>query len=323
MVKVIEAKFERVIKKIQELEEEFKEEADREFALEEEFTRLKTEDGMYWEELVKKMRIDVPEFEKHQKADEEKANKRFEEIQSLMKKMPKKKLQKIREKRVIEDRISARLAGEHSPGWYFFNSAYYGSGSVYTHNEGGTTEGSYIPLTWGTSNEMNPRSYAGGAGSGFSDDNYVFTKSWHWFYIPSSYITRPVRIAVWPYFDVHGYYWVRANDGFWTSKEARIRLRMCTRLYQYYWTPWHIWTVKNRGNDNINETNRVDYSGYNHNARALLQVGAGDGVYVQVMAELFSYTEGSGSQALWHLQKHVLTGPGNYIRIPKIAVWIP
>lgn len=304
---------------IKRLEAIYKEELDKEYAVLEEGTRRKTEDGKAWEELLQAVPIDVSAILEHNQADAEKAKRLLAELEPRLQKPSEDVMVKAQEKLLLNERVSAALAGEHSPAWYFFHHAYWGDGSVFTHNEGGVTQGNYTPISWGTFNEMNPRAYAVGDGIGWSDDNYVYTKSWLWFYIPGSYITNPGTVYVWPYFDVHGYYWVRANDGFWTSKEARIRLRMCTRLYQYFYTPWHYWTVRDRGDDNIDENGRVDTSTYHINGRADLLVGAGDPVYVQVMAELFCDTEGSGSHALLNLQ----TGAGNYIRIPWIAAWVP
>lgn len=297
----------------------YTEELAKEYADEEEGIRRKTEDGKAWEDLFRAMPIDVSAILEHSAADAEKAKRRWAELEPRLQKPPADAQAKTRETLLLTERVHAALAGEHSPAWYFFHHAYTGNGSVFTHNEGGVTEGSYAPISWGAVNEMNPRAYAVGDGLGIADDNYVYTKSWLWFFVPGSYLPHPGTIYVWPYLDLHGYYWVRANDGFWTSKEARIRLRLCTRLYQYFYSPWRCWTVRDRGDDNIDESGRVDTSTYHLDARADLLVGAGDPVYVQVMAELFCDTEGSGSHALWNLQ----TGVGNYIRIPWIAVWTP
>jgi hypothetical protein len=308
---------EKVKKDIQKLEEIFKAEMQKEFAALDENIKRKVENAKPWEELVKTISIDMSKFAAFEKTDAAKAKNTLKEIEERLGAMPKELSLQTHEHMLFDERVSSILAGEHSPVWYYFYHPYSGSQAIHTHNEGGVTQGS-CPVDL-TKNEMNPRSYAEGAGSGITDDNSVTTLGWFWFYIPGWYIKKPGTIYVWPYFDIHGYYWVRANDGFWTSKEARTRLRMCTQLYQYYYSPLQCWTVLDKGGKNIDASERKDFTGWNSTAAGVLQVGAGDPVYALVKAELYSYTSGSGSHALLNFQ----TGVGNYIKIPQIAVSAP
>ena len=186
----------------------------------------------------------------------------------------------------LDDLLISELVADadaDGPRWYSLNQAYLGNGTVdfyHSTDSGGVREGNCGTMTlgFGYANEANPRSSAAGSGFGLQDFNGVTTRCWFWSQIPSTYIKRPGTLYVWPYFDIHGYYWVRANDGFWTSKEAEIKLTMHTRLhrYNYQYAPWFSWVVRNRGNDNIDEEGRVDYSGYNNDAKGVLQVLAGE-----------------------------------------------
>jgi len=112
-----------------------------------------------------------------------------------------------------------------------------------------------------------------------------------------------------------------ANDGYFTSKEAEITLKMHMRLHRYndQYAPWFTWVVRSRGNGNIDEDGRVDYSGYHTESKGVLQVLAGEAVWVQVIAELHSHVEGSGSHALLDFQ----AGEGNAIRVPRIVLYVP
>jgi hypothetical protein len=307
----------KALSEIMQLESSHKDQVQKEFSEIEENIKRKIDNARSWAEALKSVTMDMSKFVEVEKNDAAKAKERLAAIEKRFSIAPAEIALQTQRRVLFDERLSSPLAGAHSPAWYYFYHPYYGDKAVYTHNEGGVTQGSCsVNLS---TNEMNPRSYAVGDGSGIADDNSVITKGWFWFYIPGSYIKTPGLIYVWPYFDIHGYYWVRANDGFWTSKEARVRLKMCTTLYQYYYSSPFCWTVLDRGDDNIDETSRRDLTGYNYYARAALQVGAGDPVYVLVETELYSYTSGSGSYALLDFQ----TGAGNYIKIPNLAVWVP
>jgi hypothetical protein len=95
-----------------------------------------------------------------------------------------------------------------------------------------------------------------------------------------------------------------------------MHLRLHRDNYQY--APWFTWVVRERGNGNINEDSRVDYTGYHNDSKGVLQVLAGEAIWVQVIAELNAHAEGSGSYAHLDFQ----TGD-NAIRIPSVVIYVP
>ena len=318
---------EKARNEIRKLDAEFIEELKKDSVLSKEGMRRRVEDGKAWEELLKSMPVDLSKLLDHDKADAKRAGAILKELQPRLKSVPKEVLLRTQEHLALDEILNAELVADaDGPKWYSLNQAYSGEGTVdfyQSTDSGGVVEGSCgtFTLGFGYGNEVNPRSYAVGSGSGWQDFNGATTQCWFWFLIPSTYIRRPGTLYVWPYFDLHGYYWVRANDGYFSSKEAEIRLRMHTRLhrYNYQYAPWFTWVVRDRGNDNIDEEGRVDYSGYHNDSKGVLQVLAGESVWVQVIAELHSYAEGSGSHALLDFQ----AGEGNAIRIPRVAVYVP
>lgn len=325
----IREELEKARNEIRKLDAEFKEELKKDFALSKEATRRRGEDGKGWEELLKNMPVDLSKLQEHDKADAKKAETILRELEPRLKIAPKEALLQTQEHLRLDDLLNAELvAYDDGPTWFSINQAYDGNGTVdfyQSTDSGGVVEGSCGDIVLGAGYPpiygMYPRAYAKGSGSGWQDSNGATTQCWLWFLIPNTYIRRPGTLYAWPYFDIHGYYWVRSNDGFFTSKEAEIRLRMHTRLhrYNYQYAPWFTWVVRDRGNDNIDEEGRVDYSGYHNDSKGVLQVLAGEDVLVQVIAELHSYAEGSGSHALLDFQ----TGEDNTIRIPRIAVFAP
>jgi hypothetical protein len=325
----IKEELEKARNEIRRLDAEFTERVKKEFALSKEGLRRRAEDGKGWEELLKSMPVDLSKLQEHEKADAKKAAAILKELEPRLRIVPKEALLQTQERLRLDDLLNAEVAAyDGGPTWHSLNQAYDGNGTVdfyQSTDSGGVVQGSCGDIVLGSGYPpiygMYPRAYAQGSGSGWQDFNEVSTKCWLWFYIPGAYVTRPGTLYVWPYFDVHGYYRVRANDGFWTSKEAEIKLTMSTVLYRYnfQYASWFSWVVRDRGNDNIDEEGRVDYSGYHNDAKGVLHVLTGEDVFVQVIAELKTYVEGSGSQALLDFQ----TGENNWIRIPRVVFYTP
>jgi hypothetical protein len=320
----IKEELEKARSEIRKLDAEFIEELKKDFELSKEGTRRRLEDGKGWEELIKSMPVDLSKLLEHDKADAKKAESILKELEPRLKTVPKEILLRTQEHLALDDIVNLELAtNDPVRRLYSINQAYDGNGTVdfyQSTDSNGVVEGSCGQKRLGGPAEVNPRSYAAGSGSGWQDYNSTVTQCWLWFQIPSAYIQRPGILYVWPYFDIHGYYWVRANDGYFSSKEAKITLRMHTKLQIGNLTPrWFTWVVRDRGNGNIDEDGRVDFSGYHNESKGVLPVFAGESIWVQVIAELRTHAEGSGSRALLDFQ----TGEGNAIRIPKVVIYVP
>ena len=310
---------------IRKLDAVFTEENKKEFSLAEEGMRRRQEDGKGWEELLEGMPVDLSKLQQHYKTDSKRAESILKELEPRLKIVPKEVLVHAQDHLRWADLLNAELvAADDGPKWYSINQAYDGNGTVelsQSTDSGGKVEGSCGDIVVGYGYPpvygMYPRAYSEGSGSGWQDFNTVSTQCWLWFYIPGAYVARPGTLYVWPYFDIHGYYWVRANDGFFSSKEARITLKIHLRLhrYDYQYAPWFTWVVRDRGNGNIDEDGRVDHTGWHTQSKGILHVMAGEAVLVQVIAELRTHAEGSGSHAL--LDFH--TGENNWIRIPRVV----
>ena len=312
-------------KQIRKLDAEFTEEIKEEFALSKAGMRRREEDGKGWEELLKGMSVDLSKLREHDKADAKRAESILKELEARLRIAPKEALLQAQDHLRWDELLNAELvAADDGPKWISVTQAYDGAGTVelsHSTDSGGVVEGSCGDIVVGSGYPpiygMYPRAYAKGSGSGWQDFNTVSTQCWLWFYISGGYFTRPGTLYVWPYFDLHGYYWVRANDGFFSSKEARITLKMHLRLHRsnYQYAPWFTWVVRDRGNGNIDEDGRVDYTGWHTQSKGILHVMAGEAVMVQVIVELYTHAEGSGSHALLDFQ----TGENNWVRIPRVV----
>lgn len=316
---------EKARNQIRKLDAEFTEETKKEFALLNEGMRRREEDGKGWEELLKSMPVDHSKLLEHDKADERRAEKVLKELEPRLKTTPKETVLQTQEHLKWDGLLNAELvAAADGPTRFSISQAYDGNGTVerfHSTGSGGTTEGSCGDIVLGSGYPpvygMYPRAYSKGSGSGWQDFNTVLVRCWLWFYIPSAYVARPGTLYVWPYFDLHGYYWVRANDGYFSSKEASITLKMHMRLFRddYQYAPWFTWVVLDRGNGNIDEDGRVDYTGWHTQSKGILHMLGEETVRVQVIAELRTHAEGSGSHALLDFQ----TGENNWIRIPRVS----
>ena len=169
-----------------------------------------------------------------------------------------------------------------------------------------------------------PRAETVGSGLGWSDSHDERAQCGLWFFLPAAALPGNVvsrfAITVWPYLDMHGYHWVRANDGLFTSKQAEAKFTIYTRISQYTLDNsfWSSWVVYDRNSDNVDEEGRIDFTEYANNAKGHAVVLGGEQVQIQIIAEAYCYSQGSGSHALMDFQ----TGSGNGVGIPFIVVQV-
>ncbi len=114
------------------------------------------------------------------------------------------------------------------------------------------------------------------------------------------------------YVPYHGFYIVRADDGFWDSKEAHVRIDLSAAGYQYNWKPAGSTNVLDIDRQNINVNNRFD--GWRTMYYSDL-LGA-DQAYLRVTSSYYVYARGGGSYA----ELNFSNGDANYMGVPWIHV---
>jgi len=196
------------------------------------------------------------------------------------------------------------LAGGHlvapsSLGWF---TPYYGvlhgsDGSVYWQ---GYNPGNIDLSDW-----------ASGAGSGlFGTGAGSFTVYMDWWFTYIAPVNRNYGHTIWvPY---HGFYIVRADDGFWTSKEAHVRIDQSAVGYQYNWKATGSTNVLDIDSQNIDVNDRFD--GWRTMYYSDL-LGA-DRAYLRVTAAYYVYARGGGSYA----ELNFSNGNANYMGVPWVYV---
>lgn len=114
----------------------------------------------------------------------------------------------------------------------------------------------------------------------------------------------------------HGFYIVRADDGFWTSKDAWVKIDVTTDVYQFYWMSDIRNPIMSIGDENIDTNGRLDRSFFLRNLGLL---GGGDWAYLMVRQRLESHAKGSGSLA----ELNFGDGNANYLAAPFVFVFGP
>ena len=131
-----------------------------------------------------------------------------------------------------------------------------------------------------------------------------------WFYFHAD-------VSRWYSYTIHvpvdGYYIAYADDGFWTSKEAKIKLDISTVGYQYNYKASSGVTVLYQDGQNI-DVNARDDNVYLAFYGDLL--GGPDFAYLRVTLRLDVYARGDGS----HAQINFLDGGANYVGLPWVVV---
>jgi hypothetical protein len=320
----LKAELDEARNRIRKLDAEYIEELKNNVARLEAGRKRMLEDGKAWEDVLKTSSIDLTKFVEHDKADAQKAEQMAKEGENRLKIVPKEVLSRIQDQLRIDEALNSKMAydpGDNRRRWFLWSIPYQTENHVSLGETGGAAVGDCgLSLINPNSSEIHPIADAKGAGAGFNDSNSAHTSCWFWYYLSGDLITTPGTITVWPYFDIHGFYQVRANDGFFTSKEADVALTLTTRLHKYDYTADQVgtWVYLNKGKDNINEENRIDFTGYGNAAKATAHMLTGEPLLVQVIVNLKTNAKGGGSHA-----RLDFTGEGNTVRIQNILALVP
>lgn len=155
--------------------------------------------------------------------------------------------------------------------------------------------------------------WASGAGNGWfgsgAGSYQVWVEFGFWYLPPTD---RYYSIV--PHNLFRGFYIVRADDGFWDSKEARVVIDIWTNVYQYNWKGWTQNRVLDVDGDNINVNNRFDTERHTYNSALL---GHGDWAYVRNYVSLYVYARGGGSYA----ELNFAVGNANYLSCPHCHIY--
>lgn len=120
----------------------------------------------------------------------------------------------------------------------------------------------------------------------------------------------PDQTALWMFrseVDFHGFYIVRADDDWWNSKEARVKIRASVKAYQYFFGAEAKYNVFSVEDDNINVATLFDESLFVDYSMNLRQ---GDSARVYIMLFFDAFAKGSGSYAEINFEG----GNGNFVQ---------
>lgn len=196
------------------------------------------------------------------------------------------------------------LAGGHlvapsSLGWFTpYHGTLHGSdGSVYWsgYNPGNIN-------LWDSVSGGGPGWFGTGAGS------FTVYMDWWFTYVPRENRNYSQTI----YVPFHGFYIVRADDGFWDSKQAHARIDLSAVGYQYNYKATGSTNVLDINSQNIDVNDRFD--GWRTMYYSDL-LGA-DRAYLRVTASFYVYARGGGSTA----QLNFSDGSANYMGVPWVYV---
>ncbi|MBW2163247.1 MAG: hypothetical protein JRF43_02040 [Deltaproteobacteria bacterium] len=155
--------------------------------------------------------------------------------------------------------------------------------------------------------------WAKGAGSGIAGtgvgkiQSYVYFGFWFKPPVSRFYSIRPL-------FRFRGYYIVKANDRWYSSKYAKVVASTWVNVKQYNWKGWGHVDVLNVGDDNINVNKRFDADRYMYTSYLLR---GGDWAWISCVIGLYGYARGSGSYANLNFS----TGNANHICVPHCYVY--
>jgi hypothetical protein len=124
----------------------------------------------------------------------------------------------------------------------------------------------------------------------------------HFAFVPASTATYEMTAAI----AFHGFYILRSDDGFFTCKEAIVKLNAQMNVHQYADTAWHDFPLLNivkQNTDEITTYDRTHFLDYTTGLRM------GDPVVVTVKGTVEALGHGGGSYA----ELNFRDGTANYI----------
>jgi hypothetical protein len=131
---------------------------------------------------------------------------------------------------------------------------------------------------------------------------------WWFYFYPNTNRWYNYTIAA----PMHGFYICYADDGFWDSKEAHVRLDISATGYQYNTKATSSVNLFDYDGQNINLANRYDNNPIIYYSD-LLGV---DIAYLRVTQSLYAYARGGGS----HGELNFSDGAANYLGPPSVYV---
>lgn len=176
-----------------------------------------------------------------------------------------------------------------------------------------TLHGSDGTVYWQGSNPgtLDARVSASGSGSGlFGTGAGSFTVYIDWWFTFRAPENRNYAHTI--YIPFNGFHIVRSDDGFWDSKEAKVRIDLSAVGYQYNYKATGSTNVLDISDDNINVNDRFD--GWRTMYYSDL-LGA-DQAYLRASASLYVYARGGGS----HAQLNFSDGNANYLGVPWVYI---
>ena len=177
----------------------------------------------------------------------------------------------------------------------------------------GTLHGSDGKVSWQGYNPGNIdlSDFANGAGSGlFGTGAGSFTVYMDWWFTFRAPENRNYAHTI--YVPLHGFYILKADDGFWDSKEAHARIDLSAMGFQYNAKATATSNVFDMHSQNINVNDRFDGTRVMYYSDLL---GA-DTAYLRVSASFYVYARGGGSTA----QLNFSSGAANYVGVPSVYI---
>jgi len=291
-------------------------------------SKFKATDGAL-EELVKARRTEVERLQKAQAAENEDIEKRGQSrIKELRKTLPKEMISVFdTQEQAHQDAASAtielseavkaklRSTTPASDGEQGFDAdkipASRAIGLFRPYY--GTLHGSDGKVSWQGYNPGNIdlSDFASGAGSGlFGTGAGSFTVYMDWWFTFRAPENRNYAHTI--YVPLHGFYILKADDGFFDSKEAHARIDLSAMGFQYNAKATATTNVFDMDRSNVNVNDRFDGTRVMYYSDLL---GA-DTAYLRVTASFYVYARGGGSTA----QLNFSSGAANYVGVPTVYV---
>jgi hypothetical protein len=286
--------------------ERFEKRFDRHKQLQEKHVRRNREKEKKLRDIITSSQIDLRQIDGFFRDEEKELERELEQVRKEFINRPATVSEKVREHRLFESLVGTSCSQQFQP---YASIVFATDNELLKHIEGKRSNPWVMPDKPG---ELNIKLPLSGSGSGcwFSCGMIPTYQYDLWYYFEP---TQSATYFLTPLVDFHGFYIMKANDGFFSCKHSYVWLQLKMNTFQYFWHGVKSFDLIKEHRTNSSESEFYDETPLYTYTTSLK---AGDPVWFKLSIWFWVCAKGGGSYA----ELNFLEGGANFIQPRHLVV---